>query len=404
MNIDMFSIIKEEYLPSIVNQEITILTHDNYTDYINMQDANLIDTIVKSLNVTFRWEVTPILFFPYGDICFSSKLGTSLYKLVQTLSSFISYDSLHIFTNDPGFLTPIEKIYNYYGITTVVSMTIVLSITFIVIFLCEEKKLSFAVFEILRLLVNTAMKTPMKKSAKRIFFSMIFLYFLIIQATFQGRLAGFLTKNERRRPVETIEELEDPQYEKIWYDYFDFNVKSEDIMKKLFTGYNTNSCYDVIKNNTSVACIDNLLSQFSTLFKLNLSVSKNPILVTYNFLLYRKNFALASRIDRLLSRLLKAGLLQKWKEQALAKDLYLLNVRTMKSITEYRPIDINDLNWIFIFLITGYTCAIICFIGEIFMKRKTKKSYRPIKLRIAVGLVTIQSREIINRLHRRLNY
>lgn len=91
--------------------------------------------------------------------------------------------------------------------------------------------------------------------ADSIFF--IFLYFLVIQATFSGRLAAFLTKPEYRKNVETLEDLKDPRYETIYASL----IAKEYITDPVLIGKTNFNNYWACENDIrtkSIACIGSL--------------------------------------------------------------------------------------------------------------------------------------------------
>ncbi|CAG5075178.1 Protein of unknown function [Cotesia congregata] len=121
-----------------------------------------------------------------------------------------------IVTSNRGLMSPLEKMFEFYGWVTIIATIIILSVTFLVIYQSNNHRISFALLECLRLIIGYNLNTRINNDNMRVFFSVIFLYFLIIQATFSGHLATFLTKPVHRRNVETLDDLKDPHYQYIF--------------------------------------------------------------------------------------------------------------------------------------------------------------------------------------------
>lgn len=394
--------------------EDSILSYQNYAEYVDGYDGQFIGAILQALNVKIKYTKLQC-----GDVIFENLFRSGCYGGGYFLSVFTSFAPVHLIFHDPGQLTPLEKICNYYGVTTGVSLIIILSVVFIAIFFWGKTTLSFAFFEILRLLINTEIKTPMKRVSKRVFFSVIFLYFLIIHATFVGHLAQFLTKKENRPSVETVEDLQDSQYKTVHCSHvierYFWNLTSLHNINVTysFPEIEDTKCRDLIKNDTSVVCADDPKALLDEIVSFNLLYSKRPFVHQYRYLAYAENFPLSSQFDYVLLRLLETGLSDKWREDSIAKNVYKLKVLAARSSIYYRPIVIEDLYFIFIVLFTGYVCAIISFAVEkpsniqlIFRnkvrkfheRRQRRKLYRAMRRIAVIGLIFIQHRGINKRL------
>ncbi|XP_074112264.1 uncharacterized protein LOC141535972 [Cotesia typhae] len=394
--------------------EDSILSYKNYTDYVDGYDGEFIGAILQALNVKIKYTK-----LQRGDVIFQNLFRSGRYGGGYFLSVFTSFAPVHLIFHDPGQLTPLEKICNYYGVTTGVSLIIILSVVFIAVFFWGKTTLSFAFFEIFLLLINTEIKIPMKRSSKRVFFSVIFLYFLIIHATFVGYLAEFLTKKENRPSVETVEDLQDSQYKAVHGSHvierYFWDISSLDNINVTFSypDIEDSKCRDLIKNDTSVVCADDPKVLLDEIISFNLLYSKRPFIHQYRYLAYTENFPLLSQFDSVVLRLLETGLSEKWREDSIANNVYKLKVLDARSSIYYRPIVIEDLYFIFIVLFTGYVCAIISFAVEkpskiqlIFRnkvrkfheKRQCRKLYRALRRIAEIGFMFIQHRGINKRL------
>lgn len=279
----------------------------------------------------------------------------------------VMFYSVFIVTHTRGLLTPLEKIYNYYGYLIVTSTIIILAMTFVVIYL-SKRDVAFVIFEIIRLLINAEIFTPMKTSSSRIFFSMIFLYFLIIHGTFSGRLAEFLTRIEYRKNVETLEDLKDPRYTKI-YAYNrarEFINDPELIAKTNFRGY---VCGLQIRKDPSVACINDLSELLPAINNYNLHRSKRALVTGYYSQLVRKNLLLGSKINEVMIWLAHSGLSEKWTDEMVIDDMRGIRAKEERSQVHYRPINFGDLKFSLVLLALGLICSTICFILELVLEK-----------------------------------
>ncbi|KAK0070745.1 hypothetical protein PV326_002121, partial [Microctonus aethiopoides] len=172
-----------------------------------------------------------------------------------TLSYPAIYSNYHIATNNRGFYTLWEKIQNYYGIVTLISLCVILIMTYIVIiFIGKKRRWAFATFELLRLLINTSIYSRMNKLSVKIFFSMVFLYFMIIHATLQGHISSFLTKDEYRPTAETLEDLRDSRYTAIYVSpALAMYIKDPVLREKLVVDWDEPDCSLRIIGNDSAA-------------------------------------------------------------------------------------------------------------------------------------------------------
>ncbi|XP_074095868.1 uncharacterized protein LOC141525326 isoform X2 [Cotesia typhae] len=130
----------------------------------------------------------------------------------------IIYSGFTIFSKNRGLRNPLEKIYNFYGPLMITATIIISAITYFVIWYINKLQGHwFAIFEILRLWTLTSLHSKIDSLALRIFFGVIFIYFLIVQATFSGHLSKFLTNPELRPNAETLEDLKSSSYGKVGF-------------------------------------------------------------------------------------------------------------------------------------------------------------------------------------------
>lgn len=288
-----------------------------------------------------------------------------------TMAYPLRADSLIIVTHNRGLRSPLEKIYNYYGFIIVISTVIIITMTFGIIY-ASKGDLTFASFEILRLLVNTGIKTRITTDKMRLYFVAIFLYFLIIHGTFSGRLAGFLTKVEYRKNVETLEDLKDPQYQQIFAEeHAKEFIKDPVILNK--TEFEEGRCERQIKEFNAVACILSYGKLRRMILKYNLHRIKEPLISTQFYSHYmRRSLPLKERINKVLITLAHSGLSDKWALDEDKTDTLLIRRDQELLAVRYRAITYDDLKFAFVLLMAGLTLALISFIFELFINWITK--------------------------------
>ncbi|XP_057325264.1 uncharacterized protein LOC130667601 [Microplitis mediator] len=307
--------------------------------------------------------------------------GTQPYLLGFPGSYQISYSGFTIFSRNRGFKTPLEKMYKFYGPLMIAATIIISTITYFVIWYVNKPRgHSFAVFEILRLWTSNSLYTKIDTLALRIFFFVIFLYFLILQATFQGHLSKFLTNPELRDNAESLPDLRSSFYEKIYITRSsELFITDYKILKSKSKSTSFSKCMDAVLHEKSSVCISNHLAIMLYLDKLHLSkdylqkfyLSPNFLRNTYYIFTTRHDWPLKQKFDYVLQRLENTGILQKINNNLTAHLESSLFYAQLEP--EFRPIDLESLLFIFYFLIFGLSAATFCFILEKYNFARNKK-------------------------------
>ncbi|KAK0176630.1 hypothetical protein PV328_000747 [Microctonus aethiopoides] len=346
---------------------------ENLMEKMYPVDFLVIQAMKSALNVTFIFNVDEEGF----DM---KEKATGFYKRLENRSSDIAiclrthytsrhfqmtypvfYSQLHIVTNNRGFYTPLEKIKNYYGIVTLISMCVIFSMTYIVIVLSgRRRRWAFAGFEVIRLIVNASIHSRMNTLSRRIFFTMIFLYCLIFQATFSGHLSAFLTKDEFRKNVEKLEDLKDPRYDVIYGSSSVLPLIDDPLLKKKFIVSHPN-CAPLIIGNDSAACISDVAYLLTIVFDQKLHLSKEPISNTVYILPIRDDWLLRERLDIFLMRLEQGEHIYQLFKGHLEKERRRQNRILAMSEVNAHPIRLWMLDFIFYVLIGGLILAIVSF-------------------------------------------
>lgn len=309
-----------------------------------------------------------------SDFALCVKSHNHLFGL--SASYTVVYSGFSIFSNNRGFRTPLEKIYNFYGPLMIAATIIISLITYFVIYKSNYPRgHGFAVFEIIRLWIATSIYTKINTLPLRIFFSVIFMYFLILQATFQGHLSKFLTKSELRDNAELLIDLHSNYYGKIYVTKVtkvfleDENLKSKSYVTSI------SKCADGVLNDKFGACVTNYLGLLLQFEKRKLSkdvlknyyLSKHSLRNSYLIFVTRRDWPLKKKLDYIIMVLENTGILLKLNSNltsSLESSLF-----HKKIDTEFKPINLESLLFIFYFLIIGLICASVCFIIEKYTAR-----------------------------------
>lgn len=375
---------RTEYLDgSIIRAVVTISAEhewipdkdydENLMEKMYPGDVLVVQAMKSALNVTFIFNVDEEAF----DM---KEKATGFYRRLENRSSDIAicyrtrytsryfqmtypvfHSQLHIVTNNRGFYTPLEKIKNYYGIVTLISMCIIFSMTYIVIVLSgRRRRWAFAGFEVLRLIVNASIHSRMNTLSRKLFFTMIFLYCLIFQATFSGHLSAFLTKDEYQKNVEKLEDLRDSRYDVIYGSSFIPPLIKDPLLKKKFIVSHPN-CAPLIIGNDSAACISDFAYLSKVVFDEKLHMSKEPISNMVYILPIRDDWPLRERVDVFLMHLEQSELIRHTFQTNLERERRRQNRILAMIEVNAHPIRLWMLDFIFYVLIGGLMLAIVSF-------------------------------------------
>ncbi|CAG5092256.1 Protein of unknown function [Cotesia congregata] len=247
--------------------------------------ANVAPVFWKGVMKHIRTLILIIVSYSGHSVVTGGTFDSGIPSIISSNYVTETYTIDQIVTHNRGLATPLEKMFEFYGWLIPVATLIILLIVLVVIYpssSVNDSKLSFAAFECLRLLIGNSIYTRMDTDKIRIFFSVIFFYFLAIQTTFSGQLAAFLTKPVYRKNVETLVDLEDPRYAKIYADESLYNYIE---LTPLYnnTLFGVNKCEEYIED-PSVACIDQQNYLTPLIATYNLHTPKKFVKLSYSTL------------------------------------------------------------------------------------------------------------------------
>lgn len=359
------------------NFQVKSKFYDNSTEVMFRDDVRIAKAMELSLNATIKidyvvndWDSNvkvQACFQPLqnasSDLALCLRSSLSIYNLTATYP--VLYSSLIIITRKRGYYTPVEKISRYYGIVTLVSMIVILTMTFIVVIMSDKyQRVSFALFELIRLIVNVSLHTKMNSLSRKIFFCLMFLYFLIIQATFQGHISAFLTKDEERSNVKSLEDLHDTRYNTIFTTHVAQALLDEPTLDNKMSLARARFCFQQILENDAIACISEEYFNLNTAIKYNLHYKKIPFISFPVVYAIRDDWPLKKRINKFFILLEQSGCSERWSTHELMAIIAQHKGILARSLVRVRVISIKALSFAIIFLGFGLSCASVCFVIE----------------------------------------
>ncbi|XP_057340256.1 uncharacterized protein LOC130677506 [Microplitis mediator] len=270
---------------------------------------------------------------------------------------------LAILTQHRKFLTPFEKIRRYYSIGVILLSSLVLAMTSLLITIYYKRNFVEASTEVLRMALSSSIDIPLITFPIRIYFIGVLLLILIINATFQGHIALFLTKPERIT-VDSLTSLHELGY-KIHIPRI--ALKSSIFMKRYINADLSIDCSQRVLNDPNVACIG-YLSRLLAIADNNDSLHISPVIDRFTaMLLIRDDWPLKNKGDDILRKHAEFGLYDFWDHQLSIDPLLELHSKELL-LTEarYRPIKFEDIDFAFIIFGICLVPATIVFIFEVY--------------------------------------
>ncbi|XP_057340252.1 uncharacterized protein LOC130677501 [Microplitis mediator] len=270
---------------------------------------------------------------------------------------------LSILTQHRKFLTPFEKICRYYSIGVILLSSLVLAMTSLLITIYYKRNFVVASTEVLRMALSASTDIPLITFPIRIYFFGVLLLILIINATFQGHIASFLTKPERIT-VDSLTSLHELGY-KIYIPRI--ALKSSIFMKRNINAETSIDCTQRVLDDPNVACIG-YLTHLLALANNNDSLHVSPVIDRFMaVVLIRDDWPLKNKGDDILRKHAEFGLHCFWSRQLNVDPLLKLQSKELL-LTEarYRPIKFEDVDFAFIIFGICLVPAAIVFIFEIY--------------------------------------
>ncbi|XP_057335703.1 uncharacterized protein LOC130674404 [Microplitis mediator] len=287
----------------------------------------------------------------------TAQLADANYQFIDIMEQYTLYE-YSILTKKSNYLTVISEItYNLqFIILSIVFLLLILS----VILVNNTFRVSESIMDVVRMLANMGVLSPMDRLSMRIIYFSGFLFIFIIMPEFQGQISAMLSKPIRRN-VESLKDLRDNKY----HVYFDGLLANDMINEKLWVtdddrkylhpskSLDLDKCAYEAQKNSTIACIDRRSIQLNFALTLkNLHISKDVIFRKYFVYWTRKDWPLKDRVDKMGALSMETGLVN-YRNDKPTKE-YLKKLKRISRIEEnekYEQIDFDNL--VFSYMITG---------------------------------------------------
>ncbi|XP_057340274.1 uncharacterized protein LOC130677518 [Microplitis mediator] len=270
---------------------------------------------------------------------------------------------LVILTQHRKFLTPFEKINRYYSTGVILLSSLVLAMTSLLITIYYKRNFVEASTEVLRMALSASIEIPLITFPIRIYFFGILLLILIINATFQGHIALFLTKPERIT-VDSLTSLHELGY-KLYIPRI--ALKSSIFMKRKINVEPSIDCTQRVLDDPNVACIGDT-NRLLAIADNNDSLHISPIIDRFMpVILIRDDWPLRNKGNDILRKHAEFGLHDFWDHKLSIDPLKKLHSKeSLLTEARYRPIKFEDVDFAFIIFGICLVPATIVFTFEIY--------------------------------------
>ncbi|KAL6259196.1 hypothetical protein P5V15_009115 [Pogonomyrmex californicus] len=247
---------------------------------------------------------------------------------------------------------------------------IVICLLAYVIFVITEGCMK-AGLQVIRLIVCVGILHPPTIDSTRIFLCMILFLFLNINALFQSHLSSLLTVPVYYRNIDSMSSLKKAGYT-IYGSRHIKDLVNDRMMDSRFVSVTYDECKEFVENSTKAACIGDCFHLYYRIKGQDLIRSRMLLEMTQSYVT-REDWPLYRRVDGIIQQMTQAGLILKSRADLFAE---IRRERHRKAAKKkgFKVMVLNQLSFIFGFLVMGYTCATIVFIMELIVGRSARRS------------------------------
>ncbi|XP_034939623.1 uncharacterized protein [Chelonus insularis] len=243
-----------------------------------------------------------------------------------------------------------------------------------------------AMLEMFRLLVDTSMQQPLINHSVRIYFFGVYWLITVLNASFTGNLATFLTKPSRPT-VETIQDLKIKKYDTyIEATLHDMIGRKFQVLGNHLHEINFRDCHKYVVKNHQAACIALTSRGYKPAYRYQFHLSK-PQLPMYTSFIGSLDSPFIEKISRTSSLFIESGLQAHWDHHASYRFIKNLTAtENLETSPRYRPIKMEDILFAFKLLFVGLGLSLGVFMVECCVnyqgrKRVRKKVRRILKMK-----------------------
>ena len=265
------------------------------------------------------------------------------------------------FSGDKSQFSKIRSVFDYYSW---LGFFLVSWTTAIFFKYCLGQSLMPSFLNYCRLICNAALPRLPKKVPCRIYLSGIFMFFLVYQGIFQGKLSSMLTKHIQRPNINTMSDLAHESHticgHKDYHGYFPDQRFHKSFVE--MEGYN---CTKYVLNNSLAACIRDETPLIYEASRFHLHLSSDSIVELYSVYGIRDDWPLEQRINTFFKSMAQFGLIYHLQKKKNIKPLRALQIRKdMYENQTVKFITLQQLTFIFVMLGFGLGLATASFVVE----------------------------------------
>ncbi|XP_057328663.1 uncharacterized protein LOC130669663 [Microplitis mediator] len=265
---------------------------------------------------------------------------------------------------------------NFFTYQNIIMSSVILVFIFGMILVNHKYDFGAAALDLLALILNMGMMTPINKLTMRITFMSATLFVLIFNPALQGQLTSILTKPGSRN-VENLKDLRDNGY----HIYSSSpHVLSELIASKLwddesFKKYvhpiltnNPTKCLDDAEKNSSIAC----LVDFGLFDKIkpDFHISKE---FSYNYYVYAtsRTWPLSKRMNKIAMKLFESGQSSYFEKRSSFRNLMKQRkkLKKIRALQQYDQLDLENSALVYISIALSAAWAILVFGIEVMIRK-----------------------------------
>ncbi|XP_057328679.1 uncharacterized protein LOC130669674 [Microplitis mediator] len=282
----------------------------------------------------------------------------------------------------PTFSQVVDDFFTYQNI---IMSSVILVFIFGMILVNHKYHFGAAALDLLALILNMGMMTPVDKLTMRITFLSTTLFVLIFNPALQGQLASVLTRPGQKN-IETLKDLRENNYH-IYVGYsldIDFELRSSNLwgdesLEKYVHHLSMaehSSCLENVGKNASIACIVN----YNELEHIDFDayISSKTLARTLNVFTTQRNWALNKKVKKIALKLMETGFLNYFEKRELYKILMKKRkiVEKIKKLADYNQLDLEDSALAYIAIALSTVWALIVFGTEFMIRRVELHSYK----------------------------
>ncbi|XP_043253359.1 uncharacterized protein LOC122397925 [Colletes gigas] len=295
------------------------------------------------------------------DMGMNARSFHAMWKVAHTFPH--GQDGLCVLTQNLGEISEVGKIVSFMSPSVILGKATVSLITLMV--LAKHEGFLRAFLNVARLLTYVAMHRLPQQTAYRIFFSTVFLVFIIICPLLQSHWAALLTVPVPRPNIMTLEDLKESNYQ-IYGPIYHMEQIHDSVLRSRFHGVSNDQCKERVLGSRNVACLGDCLHLYVGKSR-NLHHSKR---IQQNVQAYvtRENWALFNRVTEVISSIVEAGLVDMWRKLNTRKMYIAWQRKRQNHKKSFRILKMRHIAFGFHLLGYGYACATAAFLFELYRR------------------------------------